>query len=304
MLPETPGVYLFKDAGGNLLYVGKAGNIRSRVRSYFVGIDTHPVRIRRLVRALRDVDFIPTPSELSALVLESRLIKAYQPRYNRAEVRYRNLPFIRIDTDDPDRPISWTFEIHPDGADYYGPLHGRNEAETLVRIAKRYPSLFPSGIDKVIPEIEGEMQDAAEQLDFERAKVFRDEIEFLRSFSERPYRAEFSVLGHNAVWIERSDAGDQCTILGIRRGRLASDVTVSVPPSMSELEALRETVGRSFTSDDTAPLPYRRKEIDEIRIIASWIYRKRERLEVVPVASGITSDELLAKIEASVRRVT
>jgi excinuclease UvrABC nuclease subunit len=305
MLPETPGVYLFKDAAGDLLYVGKARNIRSRVKSYFIGIDTHPVRIRRLARAVRDVDFIPTPSELSALVLESRLIKSYQPRYNRAEVRYRNLPFIRVDRNDRRHPVSWSFEIHPDGAEYFGPLQNRSQAEMLVRIARRYPTVFSTGIEDVVSQIEVEMQDAAERLEFERAGEFRDEIAFLGAFAERPYRAGFSVLDHNAVWIERSENREECTVLSIQHGLLASDLTVSVPMTDADRETLRRQFEQSLENDDhDDPSPYRRREIDEIRVIASWLYRKRERLEVVPVVSDDSTGDVLDRVEASIGRAS
>ena len=112
------------------------------------------------------------------------------------------------------------------------------------------------------------------------------------------------MLSHNAVWIEWSQSDRECTILGIRRGRLASDLTISLPPGERELERLRETVFRSCRDGKSDPLPYRRKEIDEIRVIASWIYRKRERLEVVPVGLSESTAEVLDRVEASIRRAS
>src|SRR5207302_10833046 len=81
-LPTKPGCYLYKDDNGQILYVGKAVNLRNRVRSYFQKGANLAVRTRRLVQAVRDLEFIVTESELEALVLECNLIKKYQPHYN------------------------------------------------------------------------------------------------------------------------------------------------------------------------------------------------------------------------------
>ena len=298
ILPEVPGVYLFKNSAGRLLYVGKARDIRARVRTYFVGVDTHPLRIRRLVKAVRDIDFVPTPTELSALILESNLIKSYHPSFNRAEVRYRNLPFVRIDDSDPARAVSWSFEIHPDGAAYYGPLHGRNEADTFVRIARRHPSIFSDGFEVVREKLEEEMRGAADRLDFEAARALRDDAAFLRSFCSRPYRTGFSVLDHNAVWIGQADKDRRRTVLSIKRGRLAGNLTTSDPPTAREMDEIRSAIVACCEPSEEDLRPYRRKEVDEIRIIANWLYRNRDKLAVVPIESGESAERLVAKVEA------
>jgi DNA polymerase-3 subunit epsilon len=296
ILPEVPGVYLFKDGADALLYVGKARNLKSRVRSYFVGIDTHPMRIRHLVRAVRDIDFVPTPSELSALILESRLLKAYHPRYNRAEVRYRNLPFIRVTPGEPDRSISWSYEINPDGASYFGPLKGRHEAETFVNIGRRYPSLFTGGIEGVQERLADEMTGAAARLDFESARVIRDELEFLRGLAARPIGAGFSVLDHNAVWVQRSEKRQRATVICIRHGRLEADFTVTWPPKADEWPRALSTIASAYSRDETDLSTYRKREIDEVRVIANWIYRMRDKLQVVPVTVDSSPDEVAERV--------
>ena len=90
-LPELPGVYFMKDKHDAVIYIGKAKRLRSRVRSYFTGIEAHPERTRKLVRAVRTVEWTETGSELAALLLESRLIKEHQPRFNRAQRRYQKI---------------------------------------------------------------------------------------------------------------------------------------------------------------------------------------------------------------------
>ncbi len=136
-LPDRPGVYFMKRKNGEILYVGKAKSLRNRVRSYFTGIDVHPERLRKLVRDVRVVEWEETGSELAALLRESKLIKQLLPRYNRAQRRYRNYPFLRLDTAHAFPTLSWTPMIRADGAEYYGPVGRRRTAEEIVELVGR-----------------------------------------------------------------------------------------------------------------------------------------------------------------------
>ena len=136
-LPNRPGVYFMKRKNGEVLYVGKAKSLRSRVRSYFTGIDAHPQRTRKLVRDVRVVEWTETGSELGALLLESKLIKTLLPRYNRAQRRYKNYPFLRLDAGHDAPTLSWTSAVRADGAEYYGPLGRRQAAAEMVELVGR-----------------------------------------------------------------------------------------------------------------------------------------------------------------------
>jgi len=136
-LPDRPGVYFMRRKNGEILYVGKAKSLRNRVRSYFAGIDAHPERLRKLVRDVRVVEWEETGSELAALLRESKLIKQLLPRYNRAQRRYKNYPFLRLDVSAPYPTLSWTPAIRADGAEYYGPLGRRSTAEEVVELVDR-----------------------------------------------------------------------------------------------------------------------------------------------------------------------
>ena len=100
-LPDRPGVYFMKNKKGEILYIGKAKSLRDRVRSYFTAIEAHPARTRKLLQAVRAVTWTETGSELAALLLESRLIKAHQPRFNRAQRRYPQPAFHPAGRDAP-----------------------------------------------------------------------------------------------------------------------------------------------------------------------------------------------------------
>jgi excinuclease ABC subunit C len=99
-LPQSPGVYLMKDATGRVIYVGKAASLRSRVRSYFNDSDLEP-KTRQLVRRIVDIDFYVTSSAEEALVLELNLIKRFRPEYNIRLKDDKGYPYIKIDLKEP-----------------------------------------------------------------------------------------------------------------------------------------------------------------------------------------------------------
>ncbi|MEM9999040.1 MAG: DEDD exonuclease domain-containing protein [Bacteroidota bacterium] len=137
LLPDRPGVYFMKDRRDRVIYVGKAKSLRNRVRSYFTGIEAHPPKTRKLLRDVRDVHWTETGSELRALLDESRLIKQMLPVYNRAQRRYRSYPFLRLDTTHRFPTLSQTPIIRNDGAEYYGPIGRRGQAEELLELVGR-----------------------------------------------------------------------------------------------------------------------------------------------------------------------
>ncbi|MEX0820849.1 MAG: DEDD exonuclease domain-containing protein [Rhodothermales bacterium] len=137
-IPNRPGVYFMQDGNGKIIYVGKAQNLEHRVRSYFTSVEGHSPRIRKMVRSVQGVEWEVTDSELDALLLESRLIKQLQPAYNRAQRRYVNRPFIRLDTEHPVPKASVSAFLHDDGAEYYGPMASRSEAYFVVDLIDRF----------------------------------------------------------------------------------------------------------------------------------------------------------------------
>ncbi len=137
-LPDRPGVYFMRDRRGAPLYIGKARRLRRRVRSYFTGVEGLEARRRKLVAKIRDVDWEETPSELDALLLESRLIKKHKPRFNRSGRRYRMRPFLRLDATERAPCVSWRPVPKDDGAEYFGPLAGRSQAEWVLELINRF----------------------------------------------------------------------------------------------------------------------------------------------------------------------
>jgi excinuclease ABC subunit C len=121
-LPAKPGVYLMKDAEGNIVYVGKAVNLRSRVRSYFQAAADHSPKVERLASGVADLDFIVTDSELEALILECNLIKRHRPRYNVRLKDDKRYPYIKVTWQDDFPKVLITRRMEQDGARYFGPF--------------------------------------------------------------------------------------------------------------------------------------------------------------------------------------
>ncbi|GAB4321360.1 MAG: excinuclease ABC subunit UvrC [Candidatus Zixiibacteriota bacterium] len=120
-LPDRPGVYMFKDAGQEILYIGKAKNLRSRVRSYFRGTGVeHPRTIAMLEKAA-DFEILSTDTEIEALILEANLIKEYKPRYNVSLRDDKRYPYIKVTTNEPFPRLLVVRRMRKDGARYFGP---------------------------------------------------------------------------------------------------------------------------------------------------------------------------------------
>jgi excinuclease ABC subunit C len=122
-LPDAPGVYLFKDADGEVLYIGKAVSLRKRVQSYFTDRDFgyDGERLGSMVGQIADLEFLLTKNELEALILESNLIKQRRPRYNIVLRDDKHYPFIRLNLKDPFPALQVSRRIKNDGALYFGP---------------------------------------------------------------------------------------------------------------------------------------------------------------------------------------
>ena len=124
-IPTKPGCYLMKDEAGQVIYVGKANNLRNRVRSYFHNNrlnGTYPdLKTRHLVKNIRDIDWIVVGSELEALILEMTLIKKHRPHYNVRLKDDKRYPYIKVHWAEPFPKVTVTRQMVEDGSRYFGP---------------------------------------------------------------------------------------------------------------------------------------------------------------------------------------
>ena len=232
-LPLLPGVYIMKNAAGEVIYVGKAKALKNRVSSYFTG--EHLPKVAAMVSHVNDFDVIVAASEFEALVLENSLIKRHQPHYNILLRDDKSYPFVRVDEREEYPRFTLVNRAKDDGARYFGPFGGRYVSrsilETMARAMKmpdctrRFPRdigrdrpclnyhmntcagwcrgepdaaayrenigqmirMLDGDAKKLVGELEGEMERAAEELRFEQAAELRDRVRALRELSNRQH---------------------------------------------------------------------------------------------------------------------
>ena len=223
-LPTSPGCYLYADANGNVIYVGKAKNIRKRVSSYFQK-NNHDAKTTSLIQKIHSVDFIATDSEVEALILEDTLIKRYQPKYNINLKDAKTYAYIRL-TDEKFPRLLIARKKNGRGT-FYGPFVSGHERDYIlwflrktfmIRTCKRMPKNpclrqhidlcnapctglitqeeYNEGIEKarmvlsgsskeLLKEMEGEMKRSSEEQRYEKALELRNRIEAIKRLSDR-----------------------------------------------------------------------------------------------------------------------
>jgi excinuclease ABC subunit C len=139
-LPTNPGVYLMRDAEGNILYVGKAADLRQRVRSYFSTRQKLSPKLQRMVSRVADFDFFVTNSEQEALILELNLIKRHRPRYNVRLKDDKAFPYLKIDLNEDWPGVHITRRLEEDGGRYFGPFASAKSVRQTLKVLK---GIFP-----------------------------------------------------------------------------------------------------------------------------------------------------------------
>lgn len=138
--PPKPGCYIMKGEDGKVIYVGKAINLRNRLRSYFHASANHPLRTRQMVRKITMIDWIVVGSELEALILEMNLIKKYRPHYNVRLKDDKRYPYVKVHWVDPFPKVTVTRQMIKDGSRYFGPYTSVWAVHQTLDILRR---IFP-----------------------------------------------------------------------------------------------------------------------------------------------------------------
>jgi excinuclease ABC subunit C len=139
-LPAGPGVYLMRDSEGRILYVGKAADLSQRVRSYFSGVSNLPLKIRRLVDRIHDIDYYVTNLEQEALILELNLIKQHHPLFNVRLKDDKSFPFLKISLHEEWPRVYFTRLVDEDGSRYFGPFASAKSVRQTIQALQR---IFP-----------------------------------------------------------------------------------------------------------------------------------------------------------------
>jgi len=136
-LPAKPGVYLFRDAPGNVLYVGKGANLRNRVRSYFTAFHGLSPKLQKMVARVSDFEFFVTDSDQEALILECNLIKRHRPHYNVLLKDDKTYPYIKVALNEEWPRVFLTRRVEDDGGRYFGPFAGAGSVRKTLDLLRK-----------------------------------------------------------------------------------------------------------------------------------------------------------------------
>ena len=149
LLPETPGVYLMKDARGKIIYVGKAIVLKNRVRQYFQSSRNQAPKVRAMVSHVADFETIMTANEVESLILEANLIKKHRPRYNIRLKDDKSYPYVKVTVQEEYPRVFITRRVLRDGARYFGPYTNVTALRDSLKLLKR---LFPLRTCRTMPD--------------------------------------------------------------------------------------------------------------------------------------------------------
>lgn len=322
-LPTNPGVYLMKNDQGEIIYVGKAVNLRNRVRSYFRELKPEQAKTKALVRHIADLEYILADNELEALVLECNLIKKYRPKYNISLKDDKTYPYLKITKEDYPQVLI-TRKVSRDGARYFGPYPSVNELRnSLEMIRKIFPfrscrqKVFTNDrpclnahihmcyapcigriskedynamIDQIALFFEGkqdglakrlrqEMEQAAENLEFEQAARLRDQLQGI----EQIMTQQKAVLGGDSDEdvIAMARGIDQCCvqIFFVRGGKIVGreNYFLKGTDESSRGEVLASFMKQFYLNCQFIPRNILLEtELEEQDVLEQWLTEKKE----------------------------
>ena len=342
-LPTKPGCYIYRNAAGEIIYVGKAVSLRNRVRSYFHNSAEHDGKTRQLVKQIADIEWIVVGSELEALILEMTLIKKHRPRFNIRLKDDKRYPYIKVHWNQPFPRITVTRLMEQDGGRYFGPYTSVWAVHQTLDILRRifhyltcdreitgrdlraclyYDIKLCSGpcigavsqeqyrasiedlcqfldghTEPIIARMRREMEQAAEDLLFERAIALRDCILAIETVVQRQKVVSADQADSDVIAMARENDEACVQIFFIRGGKLIGReyfILEGTEDAPSE-----EIVSQFLTQfyDEAANVPpqlYLPQEIEEARIIQEWLHTRRncQKVELTVPRQG-TPQELV-----------
>ena len=323
-LPNNPGVYLLRDAEGTILYVGKAANLRHRVRSYFGTGQKLSPKLLKMVSRVADIDFYVTSSEQEALILELNLIKRHHPRYNVRLKDDKTFPYLKINLKEEWPRVHITRRLEQDGSRYFGPFASARSVRQTLKVVKgvfpfRYCTKKITGADsracleyhmgrclgpcigavsrkeyaevvkqvvmflegkqdRVVRQIQDKMNRAAAALDFEKAALYRDQLQAIDRVVEGQ-RIATAVSGEQDV-IAFSQDGDQAyvQVFFIRNNQLTGRESFVMQGTQHEEspQIITSFIKQFYSSSPNIPprlvLQY---PVEDTAVLKDWLQGRR-----------------------------
>lgn len=326
-LPEKPGVYIMKDEYDEIIYVGKAINLKNRVRQYFQSSKSHTSKVIAMVQRICDFEYIITDSELEALILECNLIKKHRPRFNIMLKDDKHYPYIKVTMNEDYPRIFVTRDIKKDGARYFGPYTDSNAVHKTIELIKKlfqvrncnknisrimgkeraclnyhigrclapcqgnisievYKDMMKSiclfldgKSDELIKSLYEKMSVASDNLDFEKAAEYRDQINAIEKVNEKQRMISSALLDQDVIAFAK-DSDETCVqVFFIRGGKLIGRehfFLTGTDDANSNKDILTSFIKQFYTDSPFIPREIiLQEEIDEINIIESWLQSKK-----------------------------
>ena len=323
-LPARPGVYLFKDGEGKVIYVGKAANLRSRVRSYFGAPSNLPSKIQRLVPTIQDLEFVITNSEQEALILECDTIKRYAPKFNASLKDNKTFPYLKIDIREDWPGVYITRRVQKDGARYFGPFASAGSVRKTLRLVKKifpYRScskridgkdrrpcldyhihqclgpcigavekgeyrevinqviLFLQGKQELIlHELDAKMKAAAQQLQFEKAALLRDQIDAIEEVIEGQRIAATLQGEKDVIGLAQDETLAYVALFSIRNNKLVGQDYFVMEGTQGDSpgQIMTSFVKQYYASASYIPsLILLQHPVDEPIVLSQWLSHQR-----------------------------
>ena len=323
-LPNSPGVYLLRDTEGTILYVGKAANLRHRVRSYFGAGQKLSPKLLKMVAGVADIDFYVTSSEQEALILELNLIKRHHPRYNVRLKDDKTFPYLKINSKEDWPRVHVTRRLEPDGSRYFGPFASAKSVRQTLKVVK---GIFPfrnctrniTGTDsracleyhmgrclgpcigvvsqpeyaevikavilflegkqeRIVKGLQDKMDKAAEALDFEKAALYRDQVQAINEVIEGQ-RIATTVKGEQDVIAfaqERDHAYVQ--VFFIRNSKLTGRESFVLQGTQhEESHQIMASFIKQFysSSPNIPPLLLLQYPVEDMTVLKDWLQSRR-----------------------------
>lgn len=347
-LPDEPGVYIMKNKDGEIIYVGKAINLKRRVRQYFQSSKNNTPKVRAMVNHISEFEYIIVDNEIEALILEANLIKKHKPKYNILLRDDKQYPYIKVTTNEKFPRVMKTRRVLKDGAKYFGPypsVYAVNDTIDIIRNLypirtcnknfdknhkKTRPCLnyyigrclgpcqgnvdhdkymemideiimFLSGKeDKLVEIIQEKMKKASENMDFENAAKYRDQINSLNIILEKQKVVSTSNIKDQDIIGMARGVDEVCIqIFFIRSGKIIGREHFILSDTFNDdrKEILSSFIKQFYLGTAYVPKEiFIEEEIGDLETISKWLTEKRGNKVVIRVPKRGEKSQLMEMV--------
>ncbi len=353
-LPEKPGVYIMHDDQDNIIYVGKAIRLRSRVRSYFREKINRGPQIEKMVQQIARFEYIVTDSELEALVLENNLIKEHNPKYNTLLKDDKTYPYIKVTVGEPYPKVLFSRLMKKDKSRYFGPFTSAAAVKDTIELLNKLFKLrtcnrvlprdcgldrpclnyhigqcmapcqeyisreeYRSNVDKaleflngnygmILDDLQGKMEEAAQNLEFEEAARYRDLFNSVKSVSQKQKITDSD--GEDKDIIAMDKDGDEAVVqvFFVRGGKLIGreHFYMTHVDGSQKPQILLDFVKQFYAGTPFVPRELiLQKEIEDIPILEEWLTARRGGRVYIRVPKKGQKEKLVELAEKNARLV-